>query len=346
VLTSREALAAFSRGGAIPAHPLALTEELQLDEVHQRALTRYYLDAGAAGLAVGVHTTQFGIHDNGMLDPVLAITADEVRATGSDAVLVAGVQGSTADAVREATGAAEMGYHLVLLRPERDLSDDDLVARAEAVGEVLPVVGFYLQPAVGGRHLSAGFWQRFASIESVVGIKAAPFDTYLTLDLLRGVCRSGRAAEVALYTGNDNHIVGDLATSHHLVVDGVEHELAFIGGLLGQWAVWTRAAVQLCEAAARARTGDDAALREVLALSDPLTDANSAIFDVAGSFRGSIAGVNEVLRRCGLLSGNHCLDPEEYVSETQRAEIDRVWAAYPQLRDDDFVAANLARWLT
>ncbi|WP_203923179.1 dihydrodipicolinate synthase family protein [Rugosimonospora africana] len=349
---SAAALEAFRRGCVIPAHPLALTEDRHLDERRQRALSRYYLDAGAGGLAVGVHTTQFAIHQpgHGLLEPVLELAADCARQAaagqpGRGTVLVAGVVGDTAAAVAEAELAARLGYHMVLLSPVADLDEDALIDRARAVGEVLPVVGFYLQRAVGGRELSRDYWTRLASVESVVGIKVAPFDRYRTLDVLHGVCRAGRAGDLALYTGNDDHILGDLVARHRVVVDGRVVDVEFVGGLLGQWAVWVHRAVGLLDEAASARAGDDAALRRLMCVDGQLTDANAAIFDAANDFRGCIPGIHEVLRRQGLLAGRWCLDPDEQLSVGQLAELDRVWAAYPHLRDDDFVAANLDRWL-
>ncbi|TDE41516.1 dihydrodipicolinate synthase family protein [Nonomuraea mesophila] len=335
----------FRRGLVIPAHPLALTSDRKLDERRQRALTRYYVEAGAGGLAVGVHTTQFAIHGTGLLAPVLELAATVAGEYDHDVVLVAGATGPTAQAVAEAELARSLGYHMVLLSPYRELDEDGLIERARAVSEVLPVIGFYLQPAVGGRHLSREFWTRLAAIEAVVGIKAAPFDRYRTLDVLHGVVRAGRQGEVALYTGNDDHILTDLITPHRVVVDGREVEIEFVGGLLGQWAVWVRRAVELLEQARAARSGDDAAVRRLLTLDGHLTDANAAIFDSANAFRGCIPGIHEVLRRQGLLEGRWCLDPAEELSPGQLAEIDRVLAAYPALRDDDFVAENLSRWL-
>ncbi|MFD0474048.1 dihydrodipicolinate synthase family protein [Nonomuraea thailandensis] len=334
----------FRRGLVIPAHPLALTEDRKLDERRQRALTRYYVEAGAGGLAVGVHTTQFAIHGTGLLAPVLELAAGTAKESGREVVLVAGVTGPTDQAVAEAELARSLGYHMVLLSPYREFDEDGLIERARAVGEVLPVIGFYLQPAVGGRPLSRDFWTRLAGIESVVGVKVAPFDRYRTLDVLHGVVRAGRE-EVALYTGNDDHILADLITSHRVVVDGRQVEVEFVGGLLGQWAVWVRRAVELLEEATRARAGDDAAVRRLLGLDGHLTDANAAIFDSANGFHGCIPGIHEVLRRQGLLAGRWCLDPQEDLSPGQLAEIDRVWAAYPWLRDDDFVAQGLDRWL-
>jgi len=339
---------AFRRGCVIPAHPLALDARRRLDERRQRALTRYYLDAGAGGLAVGVHTTQFAIHGPavGLLAPVLELAASTAAEAGREVVLVAGACGPTAQAVAEAELAASLGYHLVLLPPAPGLDEDGLIARARAVGNVLPVVGFYLQPAVGGRELSRDFWTRFAALDTVAGIKVAPFDRYRTLDVLHGVARAGRVGELALYTGNDDHILADLVAPHRVRVNGRTVEVEFVGGLLGQWAVWVRRAVELLADARAARGGDDEALRRLLILDGHLTDANGAIFDAARAFHGCIPGIHEVLRRQGLLAGRWCLDPAEDLSPGQLAEIDRIWSAYPHLRDDEFVAANLDRWLS
>lgn len=339
------ALARFRQGCVIPAHPLALDEQRRLDERRQRALTRYYLAAGVGGVAVGVHTTQFAIHDSkvGLLAPVLELAAD--TAAGSDAILVAGACGPTAQAVAEAELAASLGYHMVLLSPSAGLDEDGLIARARAVGEVLPVVGFYLQPAVGGRELSRNFWARLAALDSVIGIKVAPFDRYRTLDVLHGVCAAGRDGDLALYTGNDDHILADLVAPHRVVVGGRRVEIEFVGGLLGQWAVWAHRAVGLLTEARRARAGDNDALRRLLTLDGHLTDANAAIFDAANGYHGCIPGIHEVLRRQGLLAGRWCLDPAEELSPGQLAELDRIHQAYPHLRDDEFVAAHLDEWL-
>ena len=331
------------RGMVIPAHPLALTGERKLDECRQRALTRYYLDAGAGGLAVGVHTTQFAIRDAGigLFRPVLELVRDEAR--GRDVVMVAGLVGRTPQAVREAEMARELGYHcgLLSLAALREETVPQLVAHVRAVAEVLPVFGFYLQPAVGGRVLPLEFWREFAQINNVVGIKAAPFDRYRTLDVLRGVAQSGRAAEIALYTGNDDNIVLDLLTT--TCVEGVE--LHFAGGLLGHWAVWTRRAVELWQRTHAIREAGGDAPASILTLAQQVTDMNAALFDAANGFRGCIAGIHEVLRAQGLLAGRWCLDAEEDLSPGQADEIARVRRGYPELTDDGFVQENLARWL-
>lgn len=312
--------ARLNEGVVIPAHPLALTAERKLDERRQVGLTQYYLDAGVGGIAVGVHTTQFAIRDCGLFEPVLRLAVDAAR--GHDVIRIAGVCGARAQALREAELAARLGYDAVLLSlgALAAATTDELIEHARAVGEVMPLVGFYLQPAVGGRVLDAAFWRRFAAIEAVVAIKIAPFHQYRTLDVLRGVAESGRGGEIALYTGNDDHIVLDLLTQFQ--------GLRMVGGLLGQWAVWTRRAVRMLEEIHR--NPNSAAWLE---LGPRLTDANGAIFDVANNFHGCIAGVHEVLRRQGLLEGIWCLDPDEGLSSGQMEEIERVWAAYPELRD-------------
>lgn len=341
--SSSDAVDLFRRGLVIPAHPLALTEDRRLDERRQRALSRYYLEAGAGGLAVAVHTTQFGIHDvsSELLSPVLELAVDTAAEyQDRKTVLVGGLAGPTEQAVEEAELAASLGYHLALLSPygTNGMTEPELIERARAVGEVLPVIGFYLQPAVGGRPLPKEFWRGLAQVESVIGIKVAPFDRYATIEVIRGVIESGRADQIALYTGNDDHIVGDLVSDHG--------GRAFVGGLLGQWAVWTKKAVETLELARRARGGDDTALRRLVALDQPLTDANAAIFDARNGFAGSVPGIHEVLRRQGLLEGIWCLDDKEVLGPGQLAEIDRIWEAYPSLRDDDFIAEHRDRWLS
>ncbi|NIK58416.1 dihydrodipicolinate synthase family protein [Kribbella shirazensis] len=336
----QDVAALLSAGTVIPAHPLALTADRKFDERRQRALTRYYLAAGVGGLAVGVHTTQFEIREAGLLRPVLELAAEVSGAeAGRPVVRIAGVCGPTAQAVAEAALAAELGYHAVLLSPAvSGASEEDLLNRARAVGEVLPLVGFYLQEAVGGPVLSLDYWRAFAAIESVVAIKAAPFNRYRTLDVVRAVAESGR--EIALYTGNDDAIVHDLLTDFG---DGQPH---FVGGLLGQWAVWTWRAVELLAQVKDARAGDADALALLNARAAGITAANAAVFDAANGFAGVIAGVHEVLRRQGLLAGTWCLDEKETLSPGQADELTRVCAAYPWLVDDDFVAEHLDTWLS
>ena len=336
-------LAELRRGVAIPAHPLALTEARQLDRRRQRALTRYYIDSGAGGLAVGVHTTQFAIREAGLYEPVLGLAA-ETAADWADRplALIAGLCGPTDQARREAGIARGLGYHAGLLSVAalRDASEDELIAHCAAVAEEMPLVGFYLQRAVGGRDLSAAFWRRFAEIDNVIAIKIAPFDRYRTLDVVRGVVEAGAQDRVTLYTGNDDHILLDLVTPYR--VAGAD-TVRIVGGLLGQWSVWTRTAVELLDRAHAAR--GETVPSDLLALDAQLTDANGALFDVRNDFAGCIAGCHEVLRRQGLLDNLVLLDPEEGLGPGQAAEIDRVVRAYPHLTDDAFVAENRDRWL-
>ncbi|WP_091027546.1 dihydrodipicolinate synthase family protein [Microbacterium oxydans] len=344
-----EAAATLARGAVIPAHPLALTAERRIDERRQRALTRYYLDAGAGGIAVGVHTTQFEIRDpeHALFEPVLALAAEELDARASaDVVRIAGVAGGTAQAVAEAELARGLGYDAVLVSPRVAGADERaLLERARAVGEVLPVVGFYLQTAIGGPVLDRDFWREFASIPAVVAVKAAPFDRYRTLELVRGVAASGRADEIALYTGNDDAIVADLLSEFHVESPSGARTLRFVGGLLGQWAVGTRAAVALLERAQRAMAGDEKAYRDLGLVASDMVDVNQAVFDPGNDFQGVIAGVHEMLRQQGLLDGTWCLDPAEGLSPGQAEEIERVRHAYPDLNDDAFIAENLEAWL-
>ena len=346
-----DSLAVLRRGSVIPAHLLALDARRQLDPRRQRAITRYYLDAGAGGLAVGVHATQFAIRETGLYQPVLALamqTAREWTPLGGTRPLfmIAGLAGKTAQAVQEATTARALGYHagLLSLAAMQGASEDALMAHCEAVATVLPVVGFYLQPAVGGMVLPASFWQRFAGIDNVVAIKMAPFNRYHTLDVVRAVVAAGAEQRVTLYTGNDDHIVLDLLAPFSIMRDGQPVTVRIKGGLLGHWSVWTQRAVQLLErlhlAVERGPIPPD-----LLALDGQVTDCNSALFDVAHDFQGCNAGCHEVLRRQGLLEGIWCLDPREGLSPGQAEELTRVHAAYPELHDDIFVRAHLHRWM-
>jgi hypothetical protein len=327
-------------GLVIPAHPLALNSQRQLDERRQRALTRYYIAAGAGGIAVGVHTTQFAIRDPkfGLLEAVLALAAEESR--GNEIVKIAGVCGERKQALAEAELAARLGYDAALLSLA-DLKDEtilQLLEHARAVAAVVPIVGFYLQPAVGGRVLPYEFWRQFVEIENVVAIKIAPFNRYQTLDVIRALAQSGRAHEVALYTGNDDNILNDLLTKFDF---GIQ-PFRIAGGLLGHWAVWTKTAVSHL---ALAKQHSDPVPGELLTLAQQITDANAAIFDPAHSFHGCIPGIHEILRRQGLLEGRWCLDPNEELSHGQSAEIDRVCRSYPHLQDDAFVQEHLDEWL-
>lgn len=336
-------------GTVIPAHPLALTAARRLDERRQRALTRYYVAAGAGGVAVGVHTTQFAIRDVGLFEPVLRLaaeTADAVRA-GRPFLKVAGICGATEPALGEVGLAADLGYDLGLLslRGLDDWSEERLIEHAREVAQVLPVIGFYLQPAVGGRRLSYDFWRAFADVPGVVAIKIAPFDRYATLDVVRAVCASERRDEIALYTGNDDAILTDLLTPFRVQVGDRVVEKRIVGGLLGQWAVWTRAAVDLLEEIRAVREHSEIPA-ELLTRAARWTDANAAVFDAANRFHGVIAGVHEVLRLQGLLAGTWCLDPAEGLSPGQAEEIARVREEHADLTDDAFVAEHRDAWLS
>lgn len=352
-LVPGEVLSALREGVVIPAHPLALTRERNLDERRQRALTRYYAAAGVGGLAVGVHTTQLEIRDPdvGLYEPVLELAADTMREcetkTGRKLVKVAGICGSTNQAIAEARLAVGKGYHLGLLNLGglTDASVEELIAHCRRVAEVIPLFGFYLQPAVGGRVLTFDFWRRFAEIENLAAIKIAPFNRYFTLDVARAVAESGRSGEVALYTGNDDSIVNDLLTTFSFRVKGEPCRVRIVGGLLGQWAVWTRRAVELLEEIHRVVEGGLAVPQELLTRGAELTDADAAIFDAAHGFAGCIPGINEVLRRDGLLEGRWTLDAKVELSPGQMEELDRVYAAYPHLRDDVFICEHREAWL-
>jgi hypothetical protein len=344
-------LEALNRGVVIPACPLALTCERKLDPRRQRALIRYYRAVGVGGLAVGVHTTQFAIRDprHGLFKPVLELAAAELDVSdlqgNAPFVRIGGVCGTTQQAVTEAELLRERGYHAALLSLSalRQADEETCVDHCGAVAEVLPLVGFYLQPAVGGRVLPLSFWRRFAEIENVVAIKIAPFNRYQTLDVVRAVAESGRT-DIALYTGNDDAIVHDLITPFRIVSGDRVVELAIVGGLLGHWAVWTRRAVGLLKECQQARRAGCVSA-DLLAKAAAVTDCNAAFFDAANGFAGCIAGLHEVLRRQGLLEGIWCLDPNEGLSPGQAEEIDRVYRAYPELNDDEFVRRNLDSWL-
>jgi hypothetical protein len=333
----------LQEGVVIPAHPLALTRDLELDEQQQRLLTRYYMTAGAGGVAVGVHTTQFEIRrpEINLLERVLTIAADEIERAKLNRpfIKIAGIVGPTESAMREAELAVRHGYHLGLVSMGglAHYSDAELIKHAAAIAEIIPVFGFYLQPAVGGRLLSYEFWRSFVEIENVHAIKMAPFNRYQTLDVVRAVCNSSRSNEIALYTGNDDNIVADLLTPYKLVVNGKVVEKRFVGGLLGHWAVWTKKAVDVFLEIRKCIANNYAGIEELLAKGVEVTDMNAAIFDAKNNFHGCIPGIHEILRRQGLLQGRWCLNPEEELSPGQMDEIDRICKNYPHLTDDDFV---------
>jgi dihydrodipicolinate synthase/N-acetylneuraminate lyase len=340
-------------GLVIPAHPLALTAQRKLDERRQMALSRYYLAAGAGGLAIGVHTTQFEIRDAkfSLYQPVLELGAAAMAEHTPGECLpilgISGICGRTEQAVREAALARRLGYHagLLSLAALSQSDDDSLIAHCHTVAETIPLVGFYLQPAAGGRVLSYNFWRRFAEIDNVVAIKIAPFNRYRTLDVVRAVVESGRSSQISLYTGNDDNIVADLLTTWRFRVDGRDASIRIVGGLLGHWAVWTRRAVELLQRTRSIAESGQPVPAELLTLGVQVTDSNAALFDVAHDFAGCIPGVHEVLRRQGLLAGTWCLNPDERLSPGQAEQLDRVCRAYPHLLDDDFVAAHRDEWL-
>jgi hypothetical protein len=342
-----EVLKAIQKGVVIPAHPLALNSQRQLDKRRQKALTRYYLDSGSGGVAVGVHTTQFEIRDVGLYKPVLELAAETIDEWSDKPIIrIAGLVGQTSQATAEADIAISLGYHagLLSLAAYKEGSEDEIIEHCHAVAAKIPVIGFYLQPAVGGRLLSFNFWRRFAEIENVVAIKMAPFNRYQTLDVIRGVVAAGAEDRITLYTGNDDHIVLDLSIPFDIMRGDEKVRIRINGGLLGHWSVWTRKAIALFDKIKKATLQNEIAA-DLLALDSMVTDCNSAFFDVANGFKGCIAGCHEVLRRQGLLEGTWCLDVDECLSPGQSEEIDRVYAAYPDLNDDEFVKSNLDRWL-
>ena len=337
----------FRHGTVLPAHLLALDGSLRLDSTRMRALTRYYLDAGSGGVAVGVHTTQFAIRQHGLYEPVLRHVAQTVADWGSDDTLkIAGVTGKTAQAAHEARTAAALGYDAALLNVAafKGASEDEIVDHCRAISAVIPLIGFYLLTEVGGIVLSRDFWRRFCELENVIGIKIAPFNRYRTLDVVHGLVQARAEQRITLYTGNDDHIVLDLLVPF-VVPRGDERVTVHIrGGLLGHWAVWTQKAVALFHTL-RAAQDSASVSRELLGLDAVVTDCNRAIYDAQNDFRGCVPGCHEVLRRQGLLVNTRCLDPEEVLSPGQLELIDRVYRDYPEMNDDAFVRTNLDRWL-
>ncbi len=342
-----EALKILKAGTVIPATPLALDENRRFDEQRQRLITRYYLEAGAGGVATAVHSTQFAIRDPryGLFGTVISTVSDEIgkfeKETGKAIVRVSGVCGKTEQAVSEAETAKRLGFDAVLLSPGglSDKSEDYLLERAEAVSKVMPVIGFYLQPSVGGRVFTYSFWERFCEIKNVAAIKIAPFNRYFTLDVVRACALSSRCGEITLYTGNDDNIIPDLVTKYSFTKsDGSVVTKTIDGGLLGHWCVWTHSVVKLFE-----RIKKEGATQKLLTLGAQITDANAVIFDAAHNFAGCIPGMHEILRRQGLLKGTWCLDPDEKLSDGQSEEIDRIYRMYPHLNDDAFVREFLKR---
>jgi len=343
----------LNRGTVIPAHPLALNANRELDEARQRALSRYYIAAGAGGLAIAVHTTQFEIRDPkiGLFEPVLTIAKEEMdrvdQTRSEPLVRISGITGKLKQAILEAELLQKLDYHagLLSLAALQEANEDELIAHCIEVAQVIPLIGFYLQPACGGRELSYHFWKRFVEIPEVVAIKIAAFNRYQTIDVMRAVAESGRD-DIAMYTGNDDNIVIDLLTPFRFVCDGKVVERRFVGGLLGHWAVWTSNAVELLKQCQQVVENCEPISQELLCRNIEVTDCNAVLFDAANNFQGVIPGVHEILRRQGLLEGTWCLDPEEQLSPGQKEEIDRIYQAYPHLNDDDFVNKHLQEWLT
>jgi len=348
-MLNREVKQHLLEGTVIPAHPLALTEDRQLDEASQRALTRYYIDSGAGGIAVGVHTTQFEIRDPqfNLYEKVLSLAMEEIKnaRVPKSFIKIGGISGPLQQAVGEATFLKDLGYDLGLLSMGglQDATEEDLLMRTRKVAEVIPVIGFYLQPAVGGRIMTFDFWKQLAEIPNVHAIKAAPFNRYQTFDVIRAVCHSSRNEEIAIYTGNDDNIINDLLTTYRIDIAGKKVEKQIVGGLLGHWSVWTKTTVDIFHKVKESIKHNEVPL-ELLTLGQEITDANAAFFDPNNHFKGSIAGINEVLTRQGILKGNWCLLDKEKLSPNQSEEIDRVYAAYPHLNDDEFVKSNLVKW--
>lgn len=341
-------ITAFQEGIVIPAQPLALNSARQFDPVRQRALSRYYMDAGAGGLAVGVHTTQFAIRDVGLYAPVLE-TASEAVENWCDTTkfMIAGVAGKTDQAIQEAKTAKSLGYQSVLVSMAalNDSEEADLIDHCTAISKIIPIIGFYLQKAVGGRYLSRQFWKSFAEIDNVIGIKMAPFNRYATLDVIRGVVEAKAEKRITLYTGNDDHIVLDLISTHQILRGDETVTMQIAGGLLGHWSVWTSSAVRTLELCKKAKANNSISA-ELMSLDSAVTDCNAVVFDVVNNFEGVIAGCHEILRRQGLLEGRWCLDEAEDLGPGQNAEIDRIYREYPQMNDDAFIAKNLHRWLS
>ncbi len=346
-------LAKVRQGTVIPASPLALDAARKFAPRYQKALLRYHIDAGVGGIAIGVHSTQFEIRDPqiGLFKPVLTLASETIdeycAAQGRQILKVAGVCGKTAQAVNEATFAREAGYHacLLSLAAMADAALPALVEHCREIAKIMPVIGFYLQPSVGGRILPYEFWRQFAEIDNVLAIKMAPFNRYQTFDVVRALCDANREKEVALYTGNDDNIVSDLLTEYRIATATGVKNVRIVGGLLGHWAVWTRRAVELLDEIHSLIASGQPIPAELLTRAVQVTDSNAAFFDPAHSFAGCIPGIHEVLRRQGLMLGTWCLNPREVLSPGQSAEIDRVYRSYPDLHDDQFVAEHLEQWL-
>ena len=336
------------KGVVIPAHPLALKKNRELDEKRQKGLTRYYIESGAGGIAVGVHTTQFEIHnpEAGLYKPVLEISMEAVKEYGVEnkLVKVAGICGKTSQAVKEAEIARSSGYDagLLSLTELKEETENQIIEHAKEVARVIPLFGFYLQHSLGGRFLSFDFWCKFFEIENVIAVKIATFDRYTTIDVVRALLETEKEKEIALYTGNDDNIIFDLITPFKVK----DREVNIVGGLLGHWAFWTKKSVEIFNEVKEIVNNKKPVPPHILTLAAEITDANGAIFDAKNNFAGCISGINEVLRRSGLLEGNWCLNPDEKLSPGQKEEIDRIYQMYPHLRDDEFVRENIERFLS
>ena len=346
-MSREKAIDILKKGTVIPAIPLALNDDGSFNEHGQRVLCRYYLDAGVGGIAIAVHTTQFEIRDPkvNLFETVLKIASEEIskyeEKTGKTIVKVSGVCGPIEQTCKEAEIAKSLGFDAVLLSPGglSDKDDNYLIERTKKVAEIMPVIGFYLQTACGGRVLSYDYWSQICEIKNVVAIKCASFNRYSTADVVRAVALSSRNADIGLYTGNDDNIVVDLLTKYKFEVDGKIIERGFDGGLLGHWSVWTKSVCDMFAKIKGAKADD-----EWLTLAAQITDANAAVFDAANSFAGVIAGVHEILYRQGLMKSVRCINPDEKMSKGQSEEIDRVYRMYPHLNDDAFVKENLSKW--
>ena len=346
-----DVLEILRQGVVISAHPLALDDQRKFDEKYQRTLTRYYCAAGAGGLAVGVHTTQFEIRESkyNLLEPVLTLASETInhisQSKNQPIIKIAGVVGKTDQAVKEAQLASDLGYHfgLVSLGALKEETNPQLIEHLKAISEIIPIFGFYLQPSVGGRILDYQFWRKAVEIENFLAIKMAPFNRYYTLDVIRAVRDSGKADKISFYTGNDDNIVVDLLSKYSFSEN--EQPLQIVGGLLGQWAVWTKKAVEQLEEIHQIKKQGDQITDRYFQLANQITDANAAIFDPQNSFAGCIPGIHEILRRQGLLQNRFTLNPNEELSPGQLEEIDRVYKMYPHLNDDEFVKEHLDDWL-
>ncbi|MCJ8329003.1 MAG: dihydrodipicolinate synthase family protein [Lentisphaeria bacterium] len=342
----------FRKGCVIPAHPLSLNEDKTMDTDDMRAIARYYIDAGVGGIAIGVHTTQFEIRDPdvGLFEKVLRFTSSTIDSycaeTKQSIMKISGVCGDTEQAISEARFSRELGFHasLLSLAALKDASIDEMIAHCKAIAAEIPIIGFYLQPAVGGRVLPFEFWRRFAEIDNVLGIKMAPFNRYQTIDVVRAVCEAGKENDITLYTGNDDNIVMDLLSPYRFETETGPKEIRIKGGLLGHWCVWTRTAVALIDELHTYTESNRDIPQELLTRNIEVTDSNAVFFDAANAFAGCIPGVHEVLRRQGLMKSVRCLNSKEILSPGQSDEIDRVYASYPHLNDDAFIKDNIDKW--